>query len=151
MTRWCLVALLLCLPACASLVLRDSDSVGAKAGKVAARTLLFFPTFTLSEIWVADAKRELEREDEERRFRVGMDALVGHMTMDDVVSKLGPPTSVYEGTEIIVAEWSSRSTATVAVPIGGMVMALPLHHGRDLRLTFDRESKLLRQWTDSRY
>jgi hypothetical protein len=31
------------------------------------------------------------------------------------------------------------------------VAVVPVHHGEDLRLTFDRESRLLRQWSHNRY
>lgn len=142
-----LVLVLFAIPGCAGLIIRDSDSPGAKAGKFATRLTLGVTTLGMSEIAMAGAKREDAEKQRLEAFQSFLNANVGSMTLDDAVVRWGPPVSRYEGDELVVAEWNSESTSQVVAPIGNMWVAVPVQHGWQLHLSFEKSSRKLSSWS----
>ena len=75
-----------------------------------------------------------------------LDAALDHMTYDDALRTYGPPASIVEGDDIIIAEWRQSSSSVVAMPMGNNAFALPLEDGELLRLTFDKPTRKLIEW-----
>lgn len=140
------IVLLLTTLGCAGLIIRDSDSPGAKVGKFTTRLTLGITTLGMSELVMADAKREDAEKRRLQEFYAFLNSNVGKMTLDDAVVRWGPPLSRYEGDELVVAEWNSESTSQLVAPIGNMWVAVPVQHGWQLRLSFEKSSRKLSAW-----
>jgi len=129
------------------MILRDSDSAGAKAGKVLARTLLGVSTLGISEVAMSEAKAEEAKKKRLSDFYAFLDSSIGHMTQDQAVMRWGPPQSTYRGDRISISEWSSASTSSLIAPVGGMWVAVPINRGWKLRLSFDTATNTLASWS----
>jgi hypothetical protein len=64
--------------------------------------------------------------EQETEFRELMDGLVGILTYDEALLRLGPPASIAQGDQVIVAEWGKEDAG--------------------LRLSFSRRSRRLVDW-----
>lgn len=148
-SRFLFSVLLACFAAlgCASMILRDSDSAGTRAGKVLGRTLLGVSTLGISEVAISEAKAEEAEKKRLSDFYAFLDGSVGRMTQDEAVMRWGPPQSTYQGDRISISEWSSASTSSLIAPIGGMWVAVPVNRGWRLRLSFDAATNTLASWS----
>lgn len=105
-------ALLLCLAlatqGCASLEIHSSDSGGAKTAKILGRTVLGIATLGISEVEYAQRRRAAER-------RAALDSWIGH-SVDDLIARLGPPTTVTRGQDSVFYTWTRSLQHTTAAP-----------------------------------
>jgi hypothetical protein len=132
---------------CAGLIVRDSAPAGAKAAKIGTRVGLAAVSLGISEGVMGKVKRR----DAQRELHDALRAAVGIMTIDEAVSTWGPPSGQFDGDEVAVFEWRSEAFGAVSAPIGNTVFTRPVRRGEVLRLTFDRRTKVLRDWFHERY
>ena len=164
---------------CAGLLIQPYDSPATKTGKVAARVLIAVPTFGTSEIRLdelghAQVQREVRRVEVNRK-RARMDALIGELSYDDSLIQWGAPQSVADGEKVRVATWSKESSRYVTrtsprISSGGSAcpknspyacfeppqMQFPsrsttqeIRSSWELRLVFDLETMLLKDWHET--
>ncbi len=149
----------LLLQGCAGLIIRDQDSAGVIAGKVAARVLAWVGTLTLSEVAIGTIKeREKLEASQQQAYQSRqnwLDGQVGRLTYSEALVKWGPPVQSQEHKGVIVAVWQSRRASPgylLMPPIPGnaysssLALAIP-ESGSRLQLVFDRETELLRSWS----
>jgi len=154
-----LLGSLLLLQGCAGLILREHDSVGTKAAKVAARVLAWPVTLTLSEVVIGSIKQREELEASQQQAQLSQrnhfDGLVGRLTYSEALVRWGPPAQSQAHGGMIVAVWQSRRASPgylIMPPIPGnpysssLAVALP-ESGSRLQLVFDRETEHLRSWS----
>ncbi|MBI2412575.1 MAG: hypothetical protein HYV24_05140 [Deltaproteobacteria bacterium] len=84
-----------------------------------------------------------------------LDSAIGEMTFDEALMAFGAPESITHGEEIFVASWTWTSQGVKADPkdlLGLsaeqvlMLYSIKVSHGENVLLTFDKQTKLLRQW-----
>jgi len=81
-----------------------------------------------------------------QEFYKNLDGAVNKMTYDQAIATWGPPTSITQGDKVFVATWFSERKGAAAMPIGNMMFAVPLSHGWELGLTFNKETKKMVYW-----
>ena len=82
-----------------------------------------------------------------QQFYRELDGQINVMTYDQALMRFGQPTSIAPGQDVFVATWFSNSSSTMVVPTGNSVIAMPINHGEELRLTFNRSTNRLAYWT----
>ena len=128
---------------CATLIIRDSDSIGIKAAKITTRSILFVYTLTWSEYhFMSKAKKKETR----RQFYEFWEENVGIITIDQVVQQMGVPTSRYDSDKLIIAEWNSLTTSYRYYSYFGQEGISPVGSGWQLILSFDKNTKRLSTW-----
>lgn len=143
------------LAGCSDLIIRDSDESAAVAGKVSARIVLGLSTIGISEYEISKIAEKEERQANERKAFERMNQAVGVLTYDEALQRLGPPSAVTEGQEVMIAVWQSAPGPTLMVPMppvgfGQMFIAGQVP-GHGLALTFSQsvvnsDKKILRSW-----
>ena len=149
----------LLLQGCSGLIIREQDSVGMKAAKVAARVLAWPVTLTLSEVEIATIKQREELEASQQQAQLSQrnhfEGLVGRLTYSEALVRWGPPVQSQTHGGMIVAVWQSRRASPgylLMPPIPGnpysssLAVALP-ESGSRLQLVFDQETERLRSWS----
>ena len=145
---------------CASLLIDEDDGIPMVAAKVSTRFVVAVPTLFTSEIAMARIARDQD-------FVRMMDAWIGNMTYDDALSLLGPPSSSEEGSDIFVAVWDTTTHQTsrqggyrkptvcpekgfgsrFCIPdAGNPGYTVTSQHGEEVRLVFDKNTMILKNW-----
>ena len=85
-----------------------------------------------------------------------LDRLIGHLTYDEAIMKLGKPISVTQGTNVFMAEWNNEYQNTnlgksfgnaLSIMGGGRPVASAVEtHVSQLRLSFDKQTNTLVSW-----
>jgi hypothetical protein len=47
---------------------------------------------------------------------------------------------------VSIAIWHSESSSAIAGPVGDMIVAVPVNHGEELQLAFDKRTNRMVQW-----
>jgi hypothetical protein len=98
--------------------------------------------------WIrARQEREaLEAEQRWEEFKTRMDGYIGTRSYDETLKALGPPTAVADGDRIRVATWREESESEILSHMGGFITSMPISHGYELKMTFDKQTSLLQSW-----
>lgn len=75
-----------------------------------------------------------------------LDARLNIMTYDEALMAWGEPNSVVEGDEIFIVTWRQEKSSKAVLPYRRSLFVVPVSHGSELRLTFDKDTKKMIRW-----
>lgn len=86
-----------------------------------------------------------------QQFYRELDANIDIMTYDDALMRWGEPSSKVEGVEIFIVTWRKEKSSKVVLPEGNSVLIVPVTHGFEFRLTFDKNTNKMIKWDLKKY
>jgi len=79
------------------------------------------------------------------------DSKINIMTYDDALMQWGEPSSIVEGSEIFVVTWRKEKSSEVVLAEKKSMVIVPVTHGFEFRLTFDKDTNKLIKWDLRRF
>ena len=79
-------------------------------------------------------------------FYRSLESNINVMTYDQAIVNWGQPASIVEGEDITLVTWGSQTSGSLAVPLMGMTATMPVSHGWELQLTFNKTTNRMVYW-----
>jgi len=86
-----------------------------------------------------------------QNFYKELDTKINIMTYDEALMRWGEPSSVVEGDEMFLVTWREEKSSKAVLPYRRSLFVVPVSHGSELRLSFDKNTKKMIKWVFKRW